>query len=182
MFDVDELIKSVRDAVRDPQPHLATRDALRGALSDRSAVATALPARRAEIVSLYEGTDVTILNIFWAPGMSVPPHDHRMWACIGLYAGREQNDLFRRADGTIVESGGIQLDSGDIGLFGDDTIHSVTNPLTHEFASAIHVYGGDFINTERSSWDAETLEEGTTDVEATRVLFEEANRAADIGR
>lgn len=177
MFDVDEFIKSCRQAVTESEPRLAVRDLLAEALSDRSAVAAALPATRAELIPLYEGTDVTILNLIWAPGMSIPPHDHLMWACIGIYGGREQNDMFRRADGTIVESGGIQLDEGDIGLLGDDVIHSVTNPLTHEFAAAIHVYGGDFMNIPRSTWDVDTLEEGPMDVEATKARFEEANQA-----
>ena len=27
------------------------------------------------------------------------PHDHRMWAVIGVYQGLEHNELFARADG-----------------------------------------------------------------------------------
>ena len=33
--------------------------------------------------------DLTILNVVWTPGMAVYPQDHRMWAVIGLYGGRE---------------------------------------------------------------------------------------------
>ena len=40
---------------------------------------------------------------------------------------------------------------------------------------ALHVYGGDFFNVERSEWDFETLEERPRDFERTARLFEEAN-------
>ena len=39
---------------------------------------------------------LTVLNVVWAPGMVLPPHDHRMWAAIGIYAGQEDNEFFRR--------------------------------------------------------------------------------------
>jgi len=36
--------------------------------------------------------DLTILNVVWTPGMVVYPHDHRTWAVIGLYGGREDRE------------------------------------------------------------------------------------------
>jgi predicted metal-dependent enzyme (double-stranded beta helix superfamily) len=57
---------------------------------------------------------------------------------------------------------------------GDDVIHSVANSR-REFAAALHVYGGDFFNGDRSEWDFDTYEERPRDFERTRRLFEEAN-------
>jgi predicted metal-dependent enzyme (double-stranded beta helix superfamily) len=177
VFDVDELIKDCREAVTGGDSLLAVRDVLAEALSDRAAVAAALPVTKAELTPLYSGTDVTIMKIVWAPSMTIAPHDHHMWACIGIYGGEEVNRLFRRADGTIVESGGFEIDEGEIGLLGDDAIHSVTNPLAHQFTAAIHIYGGDFLNVKRSNWVGDPLVEEPMDAEETRLLFEEANRA-----
>jgi predicted metal-dependent enzyme (double-stranded beta helix superfamily) len=42
--------------------------------------------------------------------------------------------------------------AGDVGMFGSEVIHSVDNPLSHEYTGAIHVYGGDFLNEPRSVW------------------------------
>jgi predicted metal-dependent enzyme (double-stranded beta helix superfamily) len=33
---------------------------------------------------LHRSDDLTILQIVWAPGMRLFPHDHDMWACIGI--------------------------------------------------------------------------------------------------
>ena len=45
----------------------------------------------AGIQSLYHTKDLTILSIAWAPGMTLYPHNHNMWAVIGIYGGREDN-------------------------------------------------------------------------------------------
>ena len=37
-----------------------------------------------------------MLNVIWGPGMTIMPHDHRMWAVIGVYTGREDNIFWRR--------------------------------------------------------------------------------------
>jgi predicted metal-dependent enzyme (double-stranded beta helix superfamily) len=47
---------------------------------------------------------------------------------------------------------------------------------------AIHVYGGDFVGTPRSQWDAESLDEQPYDLEAVRQAFERAQRAFESRR
>ena len=44
-----------------------------------------------------------VLNVVWAPRMSIYPHDHRMWAVIGIYGGAEDNTLFRRGPQGLVK-------------------------------------------------------------------------------
>jgi len=176
-MDVDDLIHACQVAAAEPESILAVRDVLEEAMADRAALAAALPATEAELTTLYSSAEVTIMKIVWGPGMTIPPHDHRMWACNGIYIGREQNQLFRRFDRSIVESGGLDIGEGEVGLLGVDAIHSVTNPRTHELTAAIHVYGGDFMNIERSTWTGDPLVEDVTNTAATRALFEEAKRA-----
>src|SRR5674476_1451732 len=44
-------------------------------------------------------SDLTILNVIWAPRMTIMPHNHQMWAVIGVYTGREDNIFWRRLPG-----------------------------------------------------------------------------------
>jgi predicted metal-dependent enzyme (double-stranded beta helix superfamily) len=106
--------------------------------------------------------------------MSLYPHEHRMWAVIGMYGGQEDNAFFRRSPGGLEPSGGREVPAGDVLVLGDDVIHAVANSR-RELAVAVHVYGGDFFSGERSEWDPDTFEERPRDLDRTRRLFEEAN-------
>ena len=134
--------------------------------------------RRAEVQKLYHSDQLTILNVIWAPRMTILPHNHAMWAVIGIYTGREDNIFWRRianeADGRIEAAGAMALAAGDAVPLGRDIIHSVTNPLPR-LTGALHVYGGDFFAIERSEWDPETLLEQRYDVAKNMRLFEDAN-------
>jgi len=175
MFDVDDFVADCRAAVTRSDALGAVKEVLQRAMSEPAAVAKALPPERAEIVPLHVSPELTVLKVVWAPGMSFPPHNHLMWAAIGLYAGQEDNAFYRRAEGTIHESGGRQIRARDVALLGPDTIHAVTNPL-QSFTGAIHVYGGDLPHTAgRSEWTEQTFEEIAYDFERTLRYFEAAN-------
>ena len=175
MFDVDEFIKECRGALTENEPRRAVREVLTRAVSDPTAVATALEHHYAGIAPLHRADDLTILNVVWGPGMQLPPHDHRMWASIGIYAGGEDNAFYRRDGDTIVDSGGKELRERDVLLLGDDAIHSVTNPL-RSYTGAIHVYGGDFFSEPRSQWDLASRQEKPSDHELVARLFEDSNK------
>ena len=178
MFDVDEFIKECRRALTENEPRRAVREVLTREVADASAVAGVLEHHRAGITPLHRSDDLTILNVVWGPGMQLLPHDHRMWATIGIYAGQEDNAFFRRQGSTIVGSGGKQLHEHDVLLLGDDAIHSVTNPL-RSFTGAIHVYGGDFFAQGRSQWNPSTALEEPYDFDLVRALFEASNQEAE---
>ena len=55
--------------------------------------------RGAELTTLYVSDELTVLKLVWAPGMWLQPHDHRMWAAIGIYGGQEDNTFYRRGGG-----------------------------------------------------------------------------------
>src|SRR5215468_8796655 len=110
--------------------------------------------------------------------MTIMPHNHQMWAVIGIYTGREDNIFWRRAPGgqggKLEAVGARALSAKDADPLGDNIIHSVTNPIPR-LTGAIHVYGGDFFGAHRSEWDAETLMEGPMDGKRAVRRFEEAN-------
>jgi predicted metal-dependent enzyme (double-stranded beta helix superfamily) len=175
-FDVDELVAECRGALTETQPALAVRDILERALSDRATVSEALGVDEGGITPLHQATDITVVRVVWTPGMSLYPHDHRMWAAIGVFGGTEDNYFYRRADDGLTRTGMKPVAEGDVLLMGDDVIHSVTN-AQDRFTGAIHVYGGDFFGGARSEWDPETFEESPYSVPHTEQVFAEANAA-----
>src|SRR5215510_15735469 len=100
-FDLDQFIADCR-AARDADPsHKLVREVVARAVSDPAAVLKGLgEPKRAEVQKLFHSDALTIINVVWAPGMMVMPHNHRMWAVIGIYTGREDNVFWRRVKGT----------------------------------------------------------------------------------
>ena len=88
------------------------------------------------IKPLHHSPELTIIQVVWTPGLVAWPHDHRMWAVIGLYGGREDNTFYRRVPEGLAMVGDRRLDSGDVAVLGRDVIHSVENPL-RQFTGAI---------------------------------------------
>jgi predicted metal-dependent enzyme (double-stranded beta helix superfamily) len=180
MFDLDRFKADCCAALRDRSALLAVREVVARAVEVPEAVMKALgEPRRAEVHSLHRSADLTILNVIWGPRMTVMPHNHEMWAVIGIYTGREDNIVWRRIPrepgGRIEAAGARALSTGDAFPLGHEIIHSVTNPIGR-LTGAIHVYGGDFFGVPRSEWDAERLVEQPYDVHKTLQLFEESNR------
>lgn len=178
-LDLDQLISDCRKAVGETAPQAPINEILARALADRTCLIAALgEPKRAEMQKLYQGSDLTILNVIWAPWMTLLPHNHKMWAVIGIYTGREDNIFWRRlpagASRTLEAAGAKALCEKDTVELGPDIIHSVTNPIGR-LTGAIHIYGGDFFGVERSEWDAETFLEQPCDGKKMLRRFAQAN-------
>jgi len=106
--------------------------------------------------------------------MNLMPHNHLMWANIGIYTGREDNIFWKRTPNGIKAYGADALFTKDTAMLPEDALHSVTNPL-QRFTGGIHIYGGDFFNTSRSQWDPETLAEEPSDGARIREMFQREN-------
>ena len=178
MFELERFIADCRAAHAQDSTHKAVREVLARAVAEPGAVLKGVgEPRRAEVQKLYHSPQLTVLNVIWAPRMTIFPHNHRMWALIGIYTGREDNIFWRRLPGGKVEAAGAQsLSERDAVPLGAEIIHSVTNPIAR-LTGAIHIYGGDFFAVERSEWDPETLAEARYDSAKTLRYFEEANRS-----
>jgi predicted metal-dependent enzyme (double-stranded beta helix superfamily) len=178
MFDLEQFAADCRAALNTDSSHKSVREVLARAVADPAGILKTLgEPKRAEIQKLYHAPDLTILNVIWAPMMTVTPHNHQMWAVIGIYTGREDNVFWRRVpdgNGRIEAAGARALCVGDAEPLGHNIIHSVTNPIPR-LTGAIHIYGGDFFGVHRSEWDAETLMEGPMDGKRAVRRFEEAN-------
>jgi predicted metal-dependent enzyme (double-stranded beta helix superfamily) len=177
MFELESFVSSCRAALAaDAGGSRAVRELLGRTVAEPGQVMAGIgEPQRAGLTALHRSADLTILNVVWGPGMTIMPHNHRMWAVIGVYTGGEDNIFWRRLPTGKVEAAGAQsLRARDCAVLGKDIVHSVTNPLP-KLTGAIHIYGGDFFAAERSEWDPETLSEGRYDVEKARRMFEQSN-------
>jgi predicted metal-dependent enzyme (double-stranded beta helix superfamily) len=101
MFEAERFVADCRAAFAEDPTHKAVREVLASPVSNPAAVLKGLgEPKRAEIQKLFHSNALTIINVVWAPGMMVMPHNHRMWAVIGIYSGREDNVFWRRVKGT----------------------------------------------------------------------------------
>ena len=163
MFDLGNFVEDCRAAVvRDPS-HMAVAELIDRAMSDPDAVRAELgEPTAAGVFPIYRSDTLTIINVVWQPGMTVMPHNHDMWAVIGMYGGREDNIFWRRIkddpQGRIEAAGAKSLSTGQYAPLGRDIIHSVTNPIGR-LSGGLHIYGGDFFGAHQSEWDAEDLTE-----------------------
>jgi predicted metal-dependent enzyme (double-stranded beta helix superfamily) len=173
MFDLDRFIADLRATLpeRSRQP---MREVVARAVADPAALIRGIGAPdKAGVQVLHKSPELTVLNLLWAPRQITLPHDHRMSAVIGMYEGREDNMFWRRVPGAapgsgkfqIEAAGGEALGAGDVAILGPDIVHSVVNPLSR-ISAAIHVYDGNFLEIERSMWNAETLVEEPYDINA----------------
>ena len=128
------------------------------------------------VTTLLRSDELTVLNIIWPPGIAVYPHNHNLWAVIGLYGGQEDNTFFRRnpKDTSLTKAGFKELRAQDAIVLGKDAIHAVTNPRS-VFTGAIHVYGGDFFDQPRSEWATDQSPEQPYSVDRLMQTFAEAN-------
>ena len=109
MFGLDQFVADCRAALQADMPQKAVQEVVRRAVSTPGDVLKAIgEPQRAEMQTLYRSDDLTILNVIWAPWMNLLPHNHQMWAIIGLYTGREDNIFWRRVPGSngLVEAAG----------------------------------------------------------------------------
>jgi len=173
-FDPEHFVDDVVHARQESDSQAAIREVLARSMSNPHDVLRGLgEPSSAGAQTLYRGKDLTILNIIWAPLMLLLPHNHRMWAMIGIYTGREDNILWQASGSTIEASGAESLSLGDMFELPDDAIHSVTNPIKR-LTGAIHIYGGDFFDTPRSEWDPGTLTERPLDLDNAMNIFRES--------
>jgi predicted metal-dependent enzyme (double-stranded beta helix superfamily) len=174
MFDKERFVQDCLAAVKDGQA--AVREVVQSAVADPKGVIAELgEPEQAGISPLYRSPELTIINFAWAPCMSLMPHNHQMFALIGIYSGREDNVFWKRNESSIEAVGAKSMGVGDVTTLGRDIIHSVLNPIG-KMTTAIHVYGGDFFDPvePRSEWDHETLSERPWDIEKVKTLFKES--------
>ena len=174
-MDLDTFVADCESAIQKSGCQPAIKEILERYISNPTQVLNDLgEPSKAEIALIHRSATLTIFNAVWAPNMTIMPHNHLMWANIGIYTGREDNIIWKETDDGIEAFGAEALFAKDTSCMPLDAVHSVTNPLPR-FTGGIHVYGGDFFDQPRSRWDPETLEEIPSDGAAMAALFDAEN-------
>jgi len=167
MFDLDRFIEDCRGVGRDAHAPKHVLELMRAAMADPEAVGKAVtplaPAAGALDAPLYRSAELTVLNVSLRPGMLSIPHDHRMWAVIGIYQGEETNTFYRRGEAGLEESNHRTVHAGEAILLGADVVHAIENPLDRP-TLGLHVYGGDLIGEARSMWSPHDGKEHPYDI------------------
>ena len=178
MFDVEEFVADCRAVLERDRSSAAVYEVVARAVSEPSALIKALgePAR-GQIQRIYHSPQLTVLNVIWAPKMTIFPHNHDMWAVIGIYSGREDNVFWRRLpeDSHRVEAAGAKsLCDKDAVPLGRDIIHSVTNPIGR-LTGALHVYGATSLTptaangTRNRSWNGPAIRSASSRYSKKRI-------------
>jgi len=167
MFDVERFIEDCQTAIAADGGRDAVREILQAAISNPAGIVAVFgEPKRAGVQVLHQSPRLTIMHIAWPPSFTQTPHNHLLWAEIGVYSGREDNIFWRRsapaAKWPIEAIGAASLRAGDCRSLEQDVIHSVTNPLDR-VTVGLHVYGGDLMAAPRSMWDGEALVEAPLD-------------------
>lgn len=174
-MDIEQFVEDCQAANREGDAQAAVTEVLARAVSTPEAVLAAIgDPERAELKVFLSSPTLTIFAATWTPQMNLMPHEHLMWASIGIYTGREDNIFWSRTPSGIKAYGADALFQKDTAMLAVDALHSVTNPLLR-FTGGIHIYGGDFFGTARRQWNPETLEEEPSDGAVIRGIFQREN-------
>jgi predicted metal-dependent enzyme (double-stranded beta helix superfamily) len=166
VFDLNGFIEECAAAIAD-DPVRATARLLNAALADPAGIAQVLPATGENEILLFHSSRLTIYRVMVLHGLQYPPHEHRMSVLIGLYAGCETNQLYRRSksdNSRIEHTGQFDIKPRQVRFLDADVIHSVCN-LYKEPSAALHVYLGDLPTQERSLWTLDLDQERRFDEE-----------------
>lgn len=175
LIEMQKFIEECIAANKDTNPQEAVKEVLARGVFNPSAMLKAIGnPTEAGLKVFLRSKDLTIFAASWTPQMNLMPHNHHMWANIGIYTGREDNIIWERSTDRLEAKDVRCLFAGDVATLNTSAIHSVTNPL-QRFTGGLHIYGGDFFATERSQWDPETLDEEPSNGDVIREIFRKAN-------
>lgn len=175
LIEMQKFIEDCIAANKESNSQEAVKAVLAKGVSNPSAMLRAIgEPTEAGLKVFLRSRELTIFAASWTPQMNLMPHNHHMWANIGIYTGREDNIIWERREKGLEANDVRCLFAGDVATLNTNAIHSVTNPL-NRFTGGLHIYGGDFFATERSQWDPETLDEEPSNGEVIRNIFKKAN-------
>jgi len=152
-FDRDGFIESCVDALSDTAPIESIRELVLRAICEPTALDETfpVPVDPDDDGVLYQAPELFIASAMFPRSFRTGIHDHGVAAVIGLWAGHEDNYLFRRSPDGLQPSGVARVNAGETLLLSADAIHDVHSPAT-TWSAALHVYLGDIAALERHAW------------------------------
>jgi predicted metal-dependent enzyme (double-stranded beta helix superfamily) len=152
VFDTEAFVIECQAAASAVDPVGAVQEVVAAAIRDGSSIDAVLGTEyKREPDTLFSSENLTVQRILWPGGAWTRPHDHRVWAVIGVYLGEEWNCLYRRASDGLVELRTRAVGQRDVLVLDADAIHLVENHH-RDLTAGLHVYGGDMLAGQRSAW------------------------------
>jgi predicted metal-dependent enzyme (double-stranded beta helix superfamily) len=182
VFDADVFVHEVQLAADAADPVTAAQEVVAAAIVDGVSIDAALGTTlTADNDTLFASPTLTVQRIQWVPGLPSIPHEHRMWAVVGVYTGEELNRIYERSFDGLREARSELVSERSLLVLDSDAIHSVENPRRARTA-ALHVYGGDILNGERNGWGPDGREAPFAQIDsARRAMFEPDARSRSTG-
>jgi predicted metal-dependent enzyme (double-stranded beta helix superfamily) len=172
MFSADVFVREVQLASLAADPIAAVQEVVAEAIADGPSIDSVLGTeRKTDNDSLFSSEDLTVQRIIWVPGLPSVPHEHRMWAVVGVYAGEELNRIYERSADGLTEVRSRAVQEREVFALDADAIHSVEN-CGDTWTAALHVYGGDIVNVKRNAWGPDGREAPFAEIDtARRAMF-----------
>ena len=115
VFDAAEFVSDVRSAAASSDSIKAVQEVVAAVIVDRAAIDSALGTElKPEQETLLSSEQLTVQRIIWPLGLVSSPHEHRMWAVVGVYAGEELNRLYERGPEGLRERDTRTVPEGDV--------------------------------------------------------------------
>mgnify|MGYP002858567762 CR=1 FL=1 len=122
MFSKEGFIEACGVAVKEGQA--AVRELVQEAVSDPNGIIKELgEPKKAGIDLLHRSDDLTVINFIWSPYMTLIPHNHNMFAVIGLYNGREDNVFWKKTEDGLEAAGAGSLAAGTLSSLAAASLH-----------------------------------------------------------
>jgi predicted metal-dependent enzyme (double-stranded beta helix superfamily) len=152
VFDAEAFVIECQAASSAADPVGAVQEVVAAAVRDGSSIDAVLGTEyKREPDTLFSSEELTVQRILWPGGSWTTPHDHRVWAVIGVYSGEEWNRLYQRSADGLEELRTCAVGQREVLVLDEDAIHLVENHH-RELSAGLHVYGGDMLGGQRSSW------------------------------
>jgi predicted metal-dependent enzyme (double-stranded beta helix superfamily) len=159
VFDASAFVSDVQSAAASADPVAAVHEVVASAIRDGSSIDATLGTEfKREPDTLFSSETLTVQRILWPGGVWTSPHDHRVWAVIGVYTGEEMNRLYKNTSDGLQELQTCAVAQRDVLVLDADAIHRVDNQH-RELTAGLHVYGGDMVGgaERRNSWGPDGL-------------------------
>jgi predicted metal-dependent enzyme (double-stranded beta helix superfamily) len=154
-FDVDHLVRACLEALAGDDPVDAIRKVVGRAVSDPAALRRAfpVPVDPADDGILHRSDDLSVFTALFPQGFATGLHEHTMTAVIGVWAGYEDNHLYRIEGDALSADEVRRVGVGEVIVLDPGIAHDVHAP-NDTWCAALHVYLGDLIAVPRREWDA----------------------------
>ena len=116
-MDVDRFVDDVKRARMETESQKAVEEVLKRAVSNprvRPEGSRRTSPRRASTPHLSRGRPDHPQCGLGAPLMMLLPHNHNMWASIGIYTGREDNIIWRARANAVEAAGAASLSEREV--------------------------------------------------------------------